>query len=72
MKLLSEPGWLAALRSVWRRARERDADPADMGTAFGLDSITVVEFEPSAGPADSGAASLSPWQQHRLARRSRL
>jgi len=71
MKVLSTFGWLAALRSAWSRARRRDADPAEMGTAFGLDSITVVEFGPGLAPGDPGVARPSPLQR-RLDRRSRL
>jgi len=71
MKLTSPFGWLPALRSAWRRARREDADPAGMGTALGLDSITVIDFEPSRTPKDARAAPMPPWQR-RLARRSRL
>jgi hypothetical protein len=67
MRFFPTTGWLAGLRSAWRRAR-RGPDPADMGTAFGLDSITVVEFEASAAPPTTPPA---PWER-RLARRSRL
>jgi len=71
MKLASAFRWLPALRSVWRRARRDDADPANMGTALGLDSITVIEFEPTRAPKSPPTAPLPPWQR-RLARRSRL
>jgi hypothetical protein len=66
MRIFPTIGWLAGLRAAWRRARH-GPDPADMGTAFGLDSITVVEFEAGAPPATPPA----PWER-RLARRSRL
>jgi hypothetical protein len=69
MKLISDSAWFIAFKS-WRRARRVEADPADMGTAWGLDSITVVDFDEAAGPS---AATVPPrdWQR-RLARRSRL
>jgi hypothetical protein len=70
MKITSPFGWLPALRSAWRRARRDDVDAAGMGTALGLDSITVIEFETS-GPRRDAKAALPPWQR-RLARRSRL
>ena len=31
-----------------RAARRRDDDPADMGTAFGLDAITTIQPESAA------------------------
>jgi len=70
MKLLSPSAWLSALRSAWQRARWEESDPAGMGTALGLDSITVIEFEASRAPGDV-RAPLPPWQR-RLARRSRF
>jgi hypothetical protein len=69
MKLLPDP-WLAALKA-WRLQGRAGKEPADMGTAFGLDSITVVDFEPSSAPGEAGAAPASDWHR-RLARRSRL
>jgi len=71
MKLTSPFGWIPALRSAWRRARREDADPAGMGTALGLDSITVIDFEPTRAPKGPPSTPLPPWQR-RLARRSRL
>jgi len=70
MKRPSPFAWFAALRSAWGRTRHDRTDPADMGTALGLDSITVIEFEASRAPA-SVRPALPPWQR-RLARRSRL
>ena len=69
MKLFPFAAWFSAL-TVTRRKRRRDADPGDMGTAFGLDSITIVDFEPSEAPA--APTSSKPDWQRRLARRSRL
>jgi len=69
MKLFPFAAWFSALTAT-RRERRRDADPADMGTAFGLDSITIVDFEPSDAPP-APTPSRPDWQR-RLARRSRL
>ena len=44
MKLLFDTAWFTAL-TRWRAERRVDPDAGDMGTAFGLDSITVVDFE---------------------------
>lgn len=72
MKLLPDP-WLAALKAwrLQRRAGRAGKEPADMGTAFGLDSITVIDFEPTAAPGEAGPAPASGWHR-RLTRRSRL
>jgi hypothetical protein len=70
MKLISDSGWFTAFRA-WRRRRREGADPADMGTAWGLDSITIVDFDEPAGPASVATAPPHDWQR-RLARRSRL
>jgi hypothetical protein len=44
MNLIAGARWLLALTS--RRAAQRSgSDPADMGTAFGLDAITTLEPE---------------------------
>lgn len=69
MKLFPFAAWLSAL-AVTRRQRHRDTDPGDMGTAFGLDSITIVDFEASEAPPEP-TPSKPDWQR-RLARRSRL
>jgi hypothetical protein len=62
-----------AVINVWRGRRPVDRnDPADMGTAFGLDSITVIDFDSTAAPP--AAPDLRPdaaWQR-RVARRSSL
>ena len=71
MNLIAGARWLLALTS--RRApRRRGTDPADMGTAFGLDAITTLE-----GELDSGARAAQPGVEssrfeHRSRRRSRL
>ena len=49
----------------------RDPDAGDMGTAFGLDSITVVDFEASAGPSEFANSAITDWQR-RVTRRSGL
>lgn len=69
MKLLPQTGWFAALRS-WRGLRRRDQEPADMGTAFGLDSITIVDFDSTQYP-ESTSRAPGDWAR-RLDRRSRL
>ena len=56
-----------------RAARRRDDDPADMGTAFGLDAITTIQPESPAEIAareqrGAGRAASS----YRLHRRSTL
>ena len=52
-----------------RSARRLDDDPADMGTAFGLDAITTIQPE---SPAELAARerATSSRLQHRLHRRS--
>jgi hypothetical protein len=70
MKRLSESAWFAAFMT-WRRERRAVVDPADMGTAFGLDSITVVEFDASVASERASDATARDWRR-RLARRSRL
>ncbi|MEP7056451.1 MAG: hypothetical protein ABI809_01605 [Caldimonas sp.] len=70
MKLLPAAAWLIALKEAWRVQRRTGEDPADMGTAFGLDSITVIEFDPTVLP-DAGPSTTPHWQR-RLERRSRF
>ncbi len=69
MKLISAVAWLAALASR-RPPRRAEPDPAEMGTAFGLDSITLVD---PLAPSESSLGSETPgsWEQQ-AARRSRL
>ena len=42
-----------------------------MGTAFGLDSITIVDFDSTQHPSADSVAQPSGWER-RVARRSRL
>jgi hypothetical protein len=71
MNLALTMAWLASF-SRRRGGRGAANDPADMGTAFGLDAITpprvdvVAPSEQRAGPAPGPA-----WD-HRVVRRSRL
>ncbi len=61
--------WLAVFRSP--AAALHEADPAEMGTAFGLDaSFGPVEAEPAPRP-DALTPPPVPWE-HRLTRRSCL
>ncbi len=54
-----------------RSARRLDDDPADMGTAFGLDAITTIQPESPAEIAARRAAPVSRIED-RLHRRSRF
>lgn len=55
-----------------RRSGHAFDDPADMGTAFGLDAITTIQPESPAETAARLAAAPLPRMQHRLHRRSTL
>ena len=72
MNLFAGARWLLRLGS--RRAKRRHgSDPADMGTAFGLDAITTT-FEPE-GPGESQLGADAPRPSRfelRLHRRSTL
>lgn len=70
MKRLFDSTWFTAL-TRWRSPRRVDPDAGDMGTAFGLDSITVVDFETSAGASQFSDSAMTDWHR-RLTRRSRL
>ena len=76
MKLITDAAWFRALRGLRRRSPVAP-DAADMGTAFGLDSITIVcdDDTDSAAPGlkgeASGGQSVPNWLR-RLERRSRL
>lgn len=63
--------WLAALRAQ-REPRSAGADPADMGTAFGLDASfgTSLPATPSWGHTLPPGSDI-PWES-RLIRRSGL
>jgi hypothetical protein len=72
MKLIAGARWLLSLVSR-RASRPLGSDPADMGTAFGLDAITTT-FEPDApgeSPRRDDAARPSRFEL-RLHRRSTL
>ena len=71
MNLMAGARWLLALTT--RRATQRHgSDPADMGTAFGLDAITTLEPQ-SLDDAPEGAAAAKPSRlELRLHRRSTL
>ena len=51
MNLFAGARWLMSLRSR-RASRRHGSDPADMGTAFGLDAITTIQPE---SPAELAA-----------------
>ena len=70
MKRLFDSTWFAALKR-WRAPRRVNPDAGDMGTAFGLDSITVVDFETSAAQSEFSNSAMNDWHR-RLTRRSRL
>ena len=71
MKLFPATAWFAALRN-WRGQRGAGQDPAEMGTAFGLDSITIVDFGPTSIPDESDRSAAALDWPRRLARRSGL
>ena len=58
--------------STSRRVRHVVDDPADMGTAFGLDAITTIQPETAAEIAARGRAVASDRMADRLHRRSSL
>jgi hypothetical protein len=53
-----------------RAARRLDDDPADMGTAFGLDAITTIQPETAAEIAARERAAPASRIDYRLHRRS--
>jgi hypothetical protein len=53
-----------------RTARSVDDDPADMGTAFGLDAITTILPESAAEAAARQSTLPASRMQYRLHRRS--
>ena len=71
MNLIAGARWLLSLGS--RRATvRRGSDPADMGTAFGLDAITLLEPETPDEALDREAAPRPSRFELRLHRRSTL
>jgi hypothetical protein len=71
MNLIAGARWLLALTSR-RATRDRGSDPADMGTAFGLDAITTLEGELDSGLRESRPALEPSRFEHRSRRRSGL
>ena len=71
MKLVTDSEWFKAMRGL-RRRRPAQPDGGDMGTAFGLDSVTVVDFQLTREPAECTASpAVADWQR-RVTRRSGL
>jgi hypothetical protein len=71
MNLIAGARWLFALTS--RRATPRRGnDPADMGTAFGLDAITTLEGGLDSGLREPQPATPSSRFEHRSRRRTGL
>jgi hypothetical protein len=56
--------------SISRRARRHGEDPADMGTAFGLDAITTIQPESAAEALARERAAPASRIDYRLHRRS--
>ena len=69
MNLMAGARWLLALTSR-RATRRHGSDPADMGTAFGLDAITTLE--PQFDDAPERDAAKPSRLELRLHRRSTL
>jgi hypothetical protein len=63
MKFLPDMAWWAALMNRRHRPTAARLDPADMGTAYGLDSITIIDFEPTRAPIGAAAAEPGQWQR---------
>ena len=70
MNLLAGARWLLALASR-RASRSAAGDPADMGTAFGLDAITSIEPQLDSEAPAHEKPKRSRFE-HRLHRRSTL
>ena len=71
MNLIAGARWLFAL-TARRATRRRGTDPADMGTAFGLDAITTLEGELDSGLREARPAPETSRFEHRSRRRSGL
>jgi hypothetical protein len=72
MNFLAGARWLLTLGSR-RASRRHGSDPADMGTAFGLDAITtLLEPEALGEPASGDDAARPSRFELRLHRRSSL
>ena len=71
MNLFAGARWLLSLGSR-RASRRQGSDPADMGTAFGLDAITILEPESVSASELSDDAHRPSRFELRLHRRSTL
>jgi hypothetical protein len=71
MNLIAGARWLLALTSR-RAVRRHGSDPADMGTAFGLDAITTLEPQSLDDLSEHEAAATPTRFELRLHRRSNL
>ncbi len=71
MNLMAGARWLLALTSR-RATRRHGSDPADMGTAFGLDAITTLEPQSLDDALEREAAAKPSPLELRLHRRSTL
>ncbi len=71
MNLFAGARWLMSLVSR-RASRRQGSDPADMGTAFGLDAITTLEPETAREAQEREAAPAPSPFELRLHRRSSL
>jgi len=72
MNLIAGARWLFALTA--RPPARRGSDPADMGTAFGLDAITSLQPDSLGEPLQRElhpVPAITPFE-HRLHRRSSL
>jgi len=71
MNLIAGVRWLFARASRRAASRRRDREPADMGTAFGLDAITTLEAELDDERSPRPAPEISRFER-RLRRRNTL
>ena len=71
MNLIAAVRWLIAL-TPRRATRRHGGDPADMGTAFGLDAITTLEGELDSGLRESRPVLEASRFEHRSRRRTGL
>jgi hypothetical protein len=72
MNLIAGARWLLLALTSRRVTRRRTADPADMGTAFGLDAITTLEAELDPELREARPALEPSRFEHRSRRRSGL
>ncbi len=71
MNLMAGARWLLAL-TTRRATRRHGSDPADMGTAFGLDAITTLEPQTLGDSPEREAAAAPNRFELRSRRRSTL